>query len=124
MPQGSGRAGDVTRKPPNSRVREYVKEARRRMGDCDFYSAGILYHRAANRALRAKKQADRYYLQAMECFEKGYQSALEREDYAQAADCLERMAKILERRGDTQKATTLRLRASDLRLKGITAIMR
>jgi len=122
MPPGSGRVGAVTPNP-NGKLRKYVREARQREGACDFYYAGILYHRAANRALRAKKRADRYYLQAMDCFEKGYQTALERGDYTQAADCLERMAKILERHGDTQTATTLRLRASDLRLKGITAIM-
>lgn len=106
-----------------SKMREYLREAKQRITLHDFYTAGLLYQRAARAALLAKKDAADYEARALACFEKAVQRNLKTEDYSQAADALERLAKIYEQKGESQLAADLRLQASYIRLKGIETMI-
>ena len=105
------------------KMREYVREAKQRVSLRDFYMAGLLYQRAARAALLAKRGATDYESRALDCFEKAVQRNLKTEDYSQAADALERLAKIYEQKGESQTAADLRLQASYVRLKGIETLI-
>ena len=106
-----------------SKMREYVREAKQRVSLRDFYTAGLFYQRAARAALLAKKGPADYEARALSCFEKAVQRNLKTEDYSQAADALERLAKIYEQKGESQTAADLRLQASYIRLKGIETLI-
>lgn len=106
-----------------AKVREYLREAKQRVSVRDFYAAGLCYQRAARAALLAKKRPTDYEARALTCFEKAVQRNLKTEDYSQAADALERLAKIYEQRGETQLAADLGLQASYIRLKGIETLI-
>jgi hypothetical protein len=105
------------------KMREYLREAKQRISLRDFYTAGLLYQRAARAAALAKKPATNYEALALSCFEKAVKRSLKTEDYSQAADGLERLARIYEQRGESQLAADLRLQASYLRLKGIETMI-
>lgn len=105
------------------KVREYLRAAKQRVSLRDFYTAGLFYQRAARAASLAKKRATDYEARALACFEKAVQRNLKTEDYSQAADALERLAKIYEQKGENQLAADLRLQASYIRLKGIETMI-
>ena len=104
-----------------AKLRTYLREARRRRKHEDYFSAGIYYQRAARAAQKVKKPNQRYVDDALACFEMDLQHSLGSDNYSQAADALEKIAKIHEQSGDTQLAAELRLQASYLRLRGIEA---
>jgi pterin-4a-carbinolamine dehydratase len=105
------------------KIRRYLREATRRRNLKDFYAAGIFYKRAARTAYQANKSPKRYESLAIACFEKQIENSLSIENFSQAADAIEHIAKIHEQNGDTQTAADLRLQASYLRLKGIETLM-
>ncbi|MFX1563805.1 MAG: hypothetical protein ACFFDP_10935 [Promethearchaeota archaeon] len=105
------------------KIRRYLREARKRRNQKDFYAAGIFYKRAARTAYQAKKSAKRYESMAIACFEKQVEDSLAIDKFSQAADAIEHIAKIREQNGDTQTAADLRLQASYLRLKGIETLI-
>ncbi|MFX1564042.1 MAG: hypothetical protein ACFFDP_12125 [Promethearchaeota archaeon] len=105
------------------KIRSYLKEASRHRSLKDFYAAGIFYQRAARTAYQAKKSPRRYENMAIACFEKQAENSLSKENFSQAADAIEHIAKIHEQNGDTKTAADLRLQASYLRLRGIETLM-
>ena len=105
------------------KIRGYLREARKRKNLRDFYAAGILFQRAARTAVQAQKSPKRYEELALACFEKEVKLSLGLENFSQAADALERIARIHERNEDMQAAADLRLQASYLRLKGIETLI-
>lgn len=106
-----------------AKIRGYVQEARKLRNRQEYYTAGILYQRAARIAHKAKKPHMRYVTQALACFELEVQQSMGAENFSQAADALEHIAKIHGDNGDTQLAAELRLQASYLRLRGIESII-
>lgn len=106
-----------------AKIRGYVREARKKKTHQDYYTAGMLYQRAAKLAHKANRSPMKYESQALACFEMQLQSSLGDEDFSKAADTLEKIAKMYEQSGDTQLATELRLQASYLRLRGIETLV-
>ncbi len=106
-----------------AKIRGYVREARKRRNLQDYYTAGILYQRAARLARKAHKSPRDYESKALACFEMQVQHSLGTEDLSQAAQALEKLAKIYEDSGDTQLAAELRFQASYLRLRGIESMI-
>ena len=106
-----------------AKIRGYIREARKRKNLQDFYIAGVFYQRAAKIAHKVNRSPRKYEDQALACFEMQVQHSLSTEDFSQAADALERIAKIYERIGDTQLAAELRFQASYLRLRGIETLI-
>ena len=104
------------------KIRGYVREARKKRELHDYYSAGLLYQRAAKLAHKMNRSPRKYETQALACFEMQVQDSLGEEDYSKAADTLEKIAKMYEASGDKQLATEMRLQASYLRLRGIEAL--
>ncbi len=105
------------------KIRGYISEARKKKALQDYYSAGILYQRAARIAHKAHRSPKKYEAQAMASFEMQLQQSLEAEEYSKAADTLERIAKIYEKSGAPQLASELRLQASYIRLRGIESMI-
>ena len=105
-----------------AKIRGYIRAARKKKELNDFYTAGLLYQRAAKIARKINRSPQNYEAQALECFERQVQESLGEEDFSKAAETLERIAKMYEISGDTQIATEMRLQASYLRLRGIEAM--
>jgi hypothetical protein len=105
------------------KIREYVREARKKRNLQEYYTAGMLYQRAAKIAHKANRSPQRYENQALACFEMQLQYSLGEEEYSKAAETLEKIAKMYEKSGDTQLAAELRLQASYLRLRGIESMV-
>lgn len=106
-----------------AKIRGYVREARKKKNLQEYNTAGILYQRAARIAHKANRSPRKYQAQALSCFEMHVQNSLGSENYSEAADALERIAKIYEAAGDKQLAAELRLQASYLRLRGIETMV-
>jgi hypothetical protein len=106
-----------------AKIRGYVQEARKKKADQDYYTAGMLYQRAAKLAHKVNRSTRKYETQSLACFEMQLQSSLGNEDFSKAADTLEKIAKMYDASGDTQLGAELRLQASYLRLRGIEALV-
>jgi hypothetical protein len=106
-----------------AKIRAYAREARKKRNLHEYYSAGLLYQRAAKLAQKVNRSPRKYVTQALACFEMQVQDSLGEEDYSRAADTLEKIAKMYEVSGDTQLAAEMRLQASYLRLRGIEAMV-
>ena len=106
-----------------AKIRAYVREARKKRELHEYYTAGLLYQRAAKLAYKMNRSPRKYETEALACFELQVQDSLGEEDYSKAADTLEKIAKMYEVSGDTQLAAEMRLQASYLRLRGIEAMV-
>ncbi|MFW9831357.1 MAG: hypothetical protein ACFFD8_06240 [Candidatus Thorarchaeota archaeon] len=106
-----------------AKIRGYVREARKKKNLEDYNSAGILYQRAARIAHKVNRSPDKYQALALSCFEMQVQNSLGSENFSEAAEALEKIAKIYEDSGDKQLAAELRLQASYLRLRGIETLV-
>ena len=106
-----------------AKIRGYLREARRRKNLHDYYNAGVMYQRAAKIASKANRNPRKYEAEALACFEMQIQHSLGTEDFSQAAQALEKLAKIYETAGDTQLAAEMRFQASYLRLRGIETMI-
>lgn len=106
-----------------AKIRGYIREARRRKNLHDYFNAGIMYQRAARIAIKANRNPRKYEAEALACFEMQIQHSLGTEDFSQAAQALEKLAKIYENAGDTQLAAEMRFQASYLRLRGIETMI-
>jgi len=106
-----------------AKIRGYVQEARKKKAEQDYFTAGLLYQRAAKIAHKVNRAPQKYESQALDCFEMQLQSSLDDEDFSKAADTLEKIAKMYDASGDTQLGAELRLQASYLRLRGIEALV-
>lgn len=106
-----------------AKIRGYVREARKKKSLKEYYTAGMLYERAAKLAHKINRSSRNYETQALACFEMQLQTSLGDEDFSKAADTLEKIAKMYDRSGDTQLAAELRLQASYLRLRSIEAMV-
>jgi hypothetical protein len=106
-----------------AKIRGYMQEARKKKAEQDFFTAGLLYQRAAKLAHKVNRSPRKYVTQALACFEMQLQSSLGDEDFSKAADTLEKIAKMYDESGDTQLGAELRLQASYLRLRGIEAMV-
>lgn len=106
-----------------AKIRSYVREARKKKSQNNYYAAGMLFERAAKLARKINRSPRKYETQALACFEWQVQTSLGDEDFSKAADTLEKIAKMYDNSGDTQLAAELRLQASYLRLRGIEALV-
>lgn len=106
------------------KIRGYLKEARQRRRSKEFFSAGTFYQRAAKVALQARKSPSRYYNRAIKCYEEGLEIYMSDDAFSEAAETLERIAKIHELNDERRIGADFRLRASYLRLKSIEVLMR
>ncbi|MFX1319313.1 MAG: hypothetical protein ACFE9O_09245 [Promethearchaeota archaeon] len=106
-----------------AKIRGYVQEARKKKVKQDYFTAGLLYQRAAKLAQKINRSPQRYEAEALACFEMQLQSSLGDDDFSKAADTLEKIAKMYDASGDTQLGAELRLQASYLRLRGIEALV-
>jgi len=106
-----------------AKIRGYIREARKKRALQDYYTAGMLYQRAAKIAHKAHRSPQKYETQALACFEMQLQNSLSDEEFSKAADTLEKIAKMYETSGDTQLAAELRLQASYIRLRGIETMV-
>ena len=106
-----------------AKIRGYVQEARKKKAEQDYFTAGLLYQRAAKIAHKVNRAPQKYESQALDCFEMQLQSSLDDEDFSKAADTLEKIAKMYDASWGTQLVAELRLQASYLRLRGIEALV-
>ncbi|MFX0169621.1 MAG: hypothetical protein ACFE89_09750 [Candidatus Hodarchaeota archaeon] len=106
-----------------AKIRGYLREARKHENLHEYYTAGMMYQRAARIALKANRSPRKYETQALACFEMQVQHSLGIEDFSEAAQALEKLAKIYEKAGDTQLAAEMRFQASYLRLRGIESLI-
>ncbi len=120
MPSG----GAIQLNEASLKIQDYLKEARLRRKSKEFFSAGILYQRAARVALQAHKSPSRYFNRALQCYEEGLEIYMHDEAFSEAAETLERIAQIHELNGEIRAAADFRLRASYLRLKSIECLLK